>query len=316
MQTVARLGESGQQWIDSLPGQIARLSRLWKFSWVGYFSDLSWHAVSLVERIAPNTTSECTRLANTRAVLKLYPPNHSSAREVKWLRAYPSSLACVPQVFASESNALLMEYSSGISLASRLEALGTSENHPSHPPAIDEIAALESLCRAILQLRRVNVELDGFPHYAEYREALGLLSSVFPQEEVKYAWELYKSVSTPSAGDCLLHADLHHGNLLVNPTQVNNFTIIDPHGTVGDPVIEAGPLFYNPKRYIDCADLRQLAESRLNILSRYLPYSRQRLARAIFAQLMLSIAWELEDGGEPSEALLELSCYVKPWTGV
>ena len=95
----------------------------------------------------------------------------------------------------------------------------------------------------------------------------------------------------------LLHGDLHHDNVL-RPERDRGWVAIDPHGWVGDPGFEVGPLLYNPLR-TDPAELVRLPPSRLEAYADGLGQPLDRLRAWGFVAAALSQVWSCEDGGAP-----------------
>jgi streptomycin 6-kinase len=98
---------------------------------------------------------------------------------------------------------------------------------------------------------------------------------------------------------CVLHGDLHHGNVLdFGP---RGWLAIDPKGLVGERGFDFANVFCNPDLEIATAPGR-LAR-RANVIAEAAGFERSRLLRWILAYAGLSAAWSLEDGDDPSLAI-------------
>ncbi len=99
----------------------------------------------------------------------------------------------------------------------------------------------------------------------------------------------------------VLHGDLHHGNLLWS--QERGWVAIDPHGLVGDPGYDVGPLLINPWD----GEPASLLSSRLAQLSAVLEMPVQRLAAWGLVRAVLAEAWHVQDTGRPAGGPLRVA---------
>jgi len=95
---------------------------------------------------------------------------------------------------------------------------------------------------------------------------------------------------TQSAKQFLLHADLHHDNILDD--RERGWLVIDPKGYAGELEFETASFLHNPAR-----DFRTAAvlERRASILSDRLGLDHDRILRWCFAHGVLSALWNIED---------------------
>ena len=54
---------------------------------------------------------------------------------------------------------------------------------------------------------------------------------------------IFNELCADCSNDIILHGDLHHDNILQSDT---SWSVIDPHGYIGDPCAEVGPMIFNP----------------------------------------------------------------------
>lgn len=102
--------------------------------------------------------------------------------------------------------------------------------------------------------------------------------------------ELLASTSTA----VVLHGDMHHGNLLWSQAR-QAWVAVDPHGVVGDPAYDVGPMLINPWEH----DVAARAGRRLDILHGVLGIPRMRLAGWGLVRAVLAEAWMVQDTGRP-----------------
>jgi streptomycin 6-kinase len=93
----------------------------------------------------------------------------------------------------------------------------------------------------------------------------------------------------------LLHADLHHENLIVSD---DSAFVIDPLTAIGDPLYDLAPLLHNPWQQLDelsDADLRKLTGRRVAQLAARLPAEPARVAGWGLVRAAASTVWFYED---------------------
>jgi streptomycin 6-kinase len=104
-------------------------------------------------------------------------------------------------------------------------------------------------------------------------------------------FELCDSMDEP----VVLHGDLHHFNLL--RSDAHGWLAIDAKGVVGEPAYETGALLRNPKPAVLT---RPVLQRRADLLAEALELDRARVYGWAYAQAVLSAAWSVEDGEDPS----------------
>lgn len=98
---------------------------------------------------------------------------------------------------------------------------------------------------------------------------------------------------------CVLHGDLHHGNVLnFGP---RGWLAIDPKGLIGERGFDFANIFCNPSAEIATAPGRLARQATVVAEAAYL--DRTRLLRWILAYAGLSAAWTIGEGGNATLAL-------------
>lgn len=103
----------------------------------------------------------------------------------------------------------------------------------------------------------------------------------------------------------VLHGDLHHRNLLRGP---HGWVGIDPHGVVGDPGYDVGPLLLNAL----APDVGRQVHRRLDLLAEVLGQDRARLQAWGYVRACLSRAWSAQDGTPPLPGLEQVAAALRP----
>jgi streptomycin 6-kinase len=142
-----------------------------------------------------------------------------------------------------------------------------------------------------------------FPSVAAWTGALRGLRVMFdgatgplPPRLVERAEDLFAGLLASSGDAVLLHADLHHFNILA--AQRMPWLALDPHGVAGERAYEVGALLRNPFAVLPPAgELRRIQARRVDQLAELLGFDRQRIVGWGIAQAVLSAWWSIEDHG-------------------
>ncbi|MBM4223092.1 MAG: streptomycin phosphotransferase, partial [Gammaproteobacteria bacterium] len=152
--------------------------------------------------------------------------------------------------------------------------------------------ALKITANLIGQLHRAAYSSDDFTHLRDWLEPLRCTWDI-PEGFLSLANSLATDLLHSSKSQVLLHADLHHDNILQNGAE---WVVIDPKGVIGDPVYEVAAFIRNP---IDClintADLESILLERSTAFAKLLNFERTRILQWSFVQAVLSWVWAIED---------------------
>ena len=135
---------------------------------------------------------------------------------------------------------------------------------------------------------------DGFRRQRE-REPHALL----PPETIARAETAFREIARPAAGDRLLHADLHHDNILHDERR--GWLAIDPKGIVGDPAYEIVSALGNPNRLHPLAADPAVMRRRIAIFAERLALDPQRITTWTAAHFVLAACWHVEDGNTDTD---------------
>lgn len=249
---------------------LSQITKKWDLVFLNPMPDLTYHFVGKVKLVTGET-----------AILKMGPSLAKSiAIEATWLRAFKQG---VPKVYWYDEayNAFLMEnLQPGIPLKAMVKK--------------SDEAATRIICRTILDLQHHQEKTVSCKHISELAYSYAFLEGKIDAKLLSQAQTWFQELSTPSPHDVLLHGDLHHDNIL---SSGNTWKVIDPHGYIGSPTFEVGPMIYNPGG-ADFPSERVLAkviERRLKILAEELPFDAKRIKAWTFCMTILSMAWTVED---------------------
>lgn len=278
-------GQNGLNWVKELPDLITQLCRKWNTRFVEVVPNLSYNFVGLVERLDSGEI----------AIIKMAFANEHILEESRWLKCFDRGVAKIYE-FDDTYHAILMERIEPGEMLSKLVKEGKDDT------------ATQIICKMILELGSRQQRLYEFKHLSELAASLPILTGHIDNKLLSKAQTLFRELTTDRNQDVILHGDLHHYNILASGS---GWKAIDPHGYIGDPVFEVGPMIYNP---FDCfPDQRSLAktiERRLKILAEELPFDAQRIKAWTFCMTLLSLAWTYEANATVPDFEVEIAAII------
>ncbi len=216
------------------------------------------------------------------AMLKLLKPGSDEKDGIAALRHFAGASAV--RLIEATDEAVLMERAVGGRSLTAM-ALGDADDeatvilartasrlHAAGPPSPDTtIGPLRGRFRALFALRSEHPVLGRAAAMAEH-----LLAE--PQRVA------------------VLHADLHHENVLDSP---RGFLAIDPKGAIGEATYDVANLFLNPagveRLVLDQGRARRIA----GLIAAETGFDPARIRHFAFAHAGLATAWNIEDGIDP-----------------
>lgn len=170
----------------------------------------------------------------------------------------------------------------------------------SYFPKRDQEATIIT-CNVIKRLHS-NKTTTNFPHLKEW---LKLLDRDWPikGEYLARARILKEQLLSSTQTELLLHGDLHYDNILQDG---DDWIVIDPKGVIGDPVYEVTAFIRNPMPTLLADDTTHIINHRIEVLSRELNFSKERIIEWSLVQAVLGAIWAIEDQLNP-EYFLKLS---------
>lgn len=268
---ISLYGQAGQEWLDNLPNLVEQLSINWNLSNLKIVNNLSYNYVlSGFQK-------------NTPIILKLFFDKVALEKEASALK-YFDGHGCVKLLYKDVNlGALLLEQ---IVPGTSLKSLFPT----------DDQKAIEITCKVIKDLQNaVPKNLDGFKNISEWLSILDQDWDI-PKEYLEKARSLSEKLLATTKNQILLHADLHHENILLN--EQGSWLAIDPKGVVGDPVFEVGAFIRNPipdLLELEPGKVNDIIENRINLFSKLLNFDKQRIADWSFVQVVLAACWAKQD---------------------
>lgn len=227
--TISLCGESGRQWLATLPDRIALLESKWSITAEKSFQHLTY-----------NYVCSALKADGTHVVLKIGLPldDVEIFGEAKYLQTIDGCGAVKLLAFDRESQAMMLER---IMPGMTLKSVCENDQARSVGIAID---LLKSVLRPIPGDRDDLIVLDdwfgGLKRYA---------GTDFPQEYAEKALTFYSTLSTDTANIFLIHGDLHHENILASDREP--FLLIDPKGIIGHLGYDIGVFLNNHHNWLE-----------------------------------------------------------------
>jgi streptomycin 6-kinase len=275
-------GQEGKTWLSNLSAHLEKLSAQWNFQMIHPVKDISYNFVAVV------------KLQSGLAILKTAPPAARLIAEAEWLKAHKKSVPIIFLHIDKKNNAYLMEkFEPGISLKYVVKE-GNDEK------------ATRIISQIILDLQSTDtIHQMNYQHISEHVTSYSFLRGHVDANIIDRVEFIFKDLCANYSNNIILHGDLHHDNILQNDT---SWSVIDPHGYVGDPCAEVGPMIFNP---LDCfpkhLSMQKVIEARLNILAEMLPFDLERIKAWAFCLALRSAAWDVEGFGSPNYQTMEIA---------
>ena len=264
--------DKGKEWSKDLPKILQDLSERWNFRLIAPQENLSYNFVGLVELLS----------RGQKLMLKVSPEAERLNSEVEALKCFYSD---VPQVYKHDrGNAFLMELLSPAVTLKDLVRDGKDDE------------ATRILAQKIVKLHQ-NQKPSNYPfkHLRSLAPSFDILSGLMPQRMLSKAKSIFLDLTKQQPEDLILHADLHHENILSHGSA---WIVIDPHGYIGDPIAETAAMIRNPyDAFPKDIALERVIDRRLKIMQEELAFDFERMQAWAFCITVLSEAASVEDFG-------------------
>jgi len=285
-------GGRGVTWLRQLPALVNDFSLNWSVVVRHAYNDASYSYV------APGVRSD-----GVPVVLKLAVPDASLIAEEQVLRWYDGSGAVRVLQSDPARGALLLEHiEPGHSLVRKVQNGRDDEATLALAGVMGRMWRVANGDAAQPELRDIAQDTAAFPELGDrYAGGTGSIPSALVDRAQNLAAELLRSPSE----QVLLHADLHHGNVL--RSEERGWLAIDPKGRIGEPECEVAALLRNPLPELAREpNLRKRLERRIDILQEVLQLRRERMLAWAFVLTAVSLCWQLEDHAAVGDDLLEV----------
>ena len=246
IRTLTGVHPDAEDWLSAFPAYLEQLEQTWNIRATGLVEDLSFNVVAFAEGDD-----------GTPYILKMSPPSDDFLREIAALELYGGD-GIAKLVRADEQG--------GAMLLERLHP-GTSFWRTE-----DDELATRTCAELLLQLWRPVEDTTPFRNLKSWTRALPAYveenpnDGTIPRDLARKANALLSELLQEESDPMLLHADLHHGNILAATRQP--YLAIDPKGIVGARAFDVTAFLGNPYGVTKRADFERLLARSLGYLQR------------------------------------------------
>lgn len=311
---VAAWGADGRRFLDDLPALLASVTRDWGLTVVTPLPG-TYHWVARVRRAD-----------GTEAVLKLGPPSAVEVGREAAALGHFDGVGAVRLLAADLARgALLLEAASpGVSARTLVPAkdlIATAaiitvmrrlhRPPPTTPPSASPPSAVSTTSPTSSPPSVSSLPDLGMRNRRTFRAYLERHpgDSPLPRRLVTRALGLSDELCASAASRVVLHGDLHHDNVLRDERAP--WLAIDPHGLVGDPGAEVGPMLYNPDPANRDPSLVALVPARCEQLADGLGMDVDRVLAWGLVAAVLSAVWNASDPEAPATRALDVARHLE-----
>ncbi|QDP71558.1 aminoglycoside/hydroxyurea antibiotic resistance kinase [Legionella israelensis] len=279
-------GQKGLAWWNNLPHLLENLAHRHKLTLQSPFSDLSFNYVLPV--LGPN---------QEEWVLKLCVPHNEFVHEIHALKHY-NGVGCVSLISAvPEEGWMIIERAIP---GSRL--LELRDEQQSIPIAV---SLMRQLWRTLNNPEHF-ISLKQWLRGLKQLESDALLKKLVAKKLREFITSQTQELLTSQGEAVLLHADLHHYNILRHHDQ---WLAIDPKGVVGEREFEIGAFLRNPLCVVEGPLETKVIARNLDLIIELTGFDRQRVLSWCIIQAILCVCWYCEDN--MSDKAHQLSAYAE-----
>jgi streptomycin 6-kinase len=269
--------ENGKTWLENLPSLIADLEREWQLT------------------LEPKTRGNYAFVIPCGDhVLKLLPPSDNFNHELTTMLAWNGNGAAQILRYDAERGAMLIE---------RLRP-GTELTTLYHQDRDEEATAIACalMPRLAIPLRsnsQIPTAAERAADLQNLRKRFNGSTGPFATHLVEAAESLFNDLLASQGPPHLVHADLHHENILQSE---RGWLAIDPHGLIAEREFEAYSWLNNPNGLSKNPDLKAITKRRLHQISDITGFDRERIRGWAIACAVLSSWWSFDGHGQANEA--------------
>ena len=273
---IGMFGDYGKSWLDKVPSIIQK-----------YIEEFLLYDIKILEDLTFNIILFAKSNEMGPVMLKIsLPENELILRETEALHHFDGEGACKCFFSNREDGVLIIE---------RLYPGKTLHEVEDREERISEFS------KVALKLKEKTENKTSLP---KYREILNRSIAAARNNPEKYqiildalvkADELYKSIEEQNLPTFVLHADLHHSNILSSGT---GRKAVDPHGFVAEKTMEPARFMENeiPKTGFTAESIIET----ISLMKKYYGEDEINLLKALYIDYVLSTCWDIEVNFDPT----------------
>ena len=275
-------GNEGKAWVENIPDILNK-----------YMGKFKLTQLKIIDKLCVNFVLMAKSEIYGDVMLKIGIPGSDIQREITALLLYNGKYVCKCYEYDREDRIILLE---------RLLP-GTSLHKVQNRK--EKVEIFIDLMNKVL-IRRVKDKVINLPEYKDVlnrasKYVIYNYSEKYPDfiELIRLADEKYKEIQKLILPKYIIHADLHHDNILLH---CDKRIAIDPHGLFGEKVIETTRFIKNEIR--KDKDLKSGIIEVVELISTKIDEPKELIYKMLFIDFVLSTCWSIEDNVE-EKAILE-----------
>lgn len=274
-----QFGDQGKRWLKSLPTLVEKLSAYWELTDITPFDNLTFNYVA--KAVTRNQCPVVIKVSCNEAIIE---------DEIKALQHFNGHGAIRLLDIQVRDNAMLLEQA--------ITGQSLKKFYPKNKSKV-----MQAYQTVINQLSQIPItKSHPFKTVSYWLKAFERIPHrPIPDKLYAKAVAFSQALVVSQSDAYLLHADLHHDNIV---SHQDKWLAIDPKGLVGEKAFEAAAFdFVDKSEYQTAVEFVQILEQRANELAVLLDIDLDRLLKWTYVRLILSALWWIEDGGDPSESI-------------
>lgn len=238
--------------------------------------------IKLIENLTMNVVLSANSDKYGDIILKIGSPSKNSINEIKFVKHCSSNYMAKCHYYNIEDRIMLLEK---VKPGYSLDKLENRENR------------IKVFCDIVNNFTTSNSYIDNFETYDKMliekindaKQNINISSDIF--YKLIKAQEIYKEISDMNLPKYVLHDDLQHNNILKSQ---NGWKVIDPHGIVGEKVLETSH-FIRAELELDDRSINQL-DKIVYLVSKYIGEDISLVYKALYITIISKIIFYIKDG--------------------
>lgn len=267
---INRYDKKGKEWLNNINSIVEK-----------YKQEFQLEDIELIENLSMNVVLFAKSYQYGNVVIKIGAPGKISINEINVMKYYSSN--CVPKCYYSciDDRVMILER---ISPSYSLDHLGNLE---------ERVKVFSNISKHLLILANGKEEFPTFEEiftekieYAYknkqvYNDIIGMID---------IANNIYDKMKKMDLPKYILHDDLHHKNILKTE---NDWKAIDPHGIIGEKVIETSHFIRAEIEHIDLKE--NSIDEIITLVSEYFKEDKKLITETLYINIILKIIWYIKN---------------------
>lgn len=237
--------------------------------------------IKLIENLTMNVVLSANSDKYGDIILKIGSPSRNSINEIKFVKHCSSNYMAKCYYYNIEDRIMLLEK---VKPGYSLDKLENRENR------------IKVFCDIVNNFTSSNLYINNFETYDKMliekindaKQNINISSNIF--YKLIKAQEIYNEINDMNLPKYVLHDDLQHKNILKSQ---NGWKVIDPHGIVGEKVLETSH-FIRAELELDDRSINQL-DKIVYLVSKYIGEDISLVYKALYITIISKIIFYIKD---------------------